>query len=110
MNAKLIYSVLGISTLLVSGSCKIYESKYREEEQLTAMEWKKQEQARRWYTLQQDTLSRFWYFWTDSTFRFHPDSGLLAASGDLILQEAKKNSKVQAGDWAEKSEQGKRMN
>jgi len=36
----------------------------------------------------QDSLFRTWYVWTDSAFRFHPDSGLIGWAGGLIAQES----------------------
>ena len=36
---------------------------------------------------QQDSSSRYWFFRTDTTFYFHPDSGLFAKGGRLWLQE-----------------------
>lgn len=36
----------------------------------------------------QDSLFRTWYVWTDSVFRFHPDSGLIGRAGGLIAQES----------------------
>lgn len=108
MKVPLTYCVLCIGMQFLLGSCKIYERKHREEKQRTAMEWQKWEQAQRFYTLQQDSLSRFWYFWTDSAFRFHADSGLLAGSGNLLLKESRSNSSTHEQNWIEKSEQGKR--
>lgn len=35
----------------------------------------------------QDSHFRTWYVWTDSAFRFHPDSGLIGRAGGLIAQE-----------------------
>src|SRR5690606_36870631 len=36
---------------------------------------------------QQDSSNRYWSFRTDTTFYFHPDSGLYAKGGKLWLQE-----------------------
>lgn len=40
----------------------------------------------------QDSLFRTWYVWTDSGFRFHPDSGLIGWAGGLIAQESRKST------------------
>ncbi len=44
------------------------------------------------YSLRQDSLSRVWFFTTDTAFRFHPDSGLMGHAGTLLAQES--NSRV----------------
>lgn len=54
----------------------------------------------------QDSLFRTWYVWTDSGFRFHPDSGLIGRAGGLIAQESRKSTPQKnqfAADVAEES-------
>jgi len=54
----------------------------------------------------QDSLFRTWYVWTDSGFRFHPDSGLIGRAGGLIAQESRKSTRQKnqfAADVAEES-------
>ncbi|WP_418359741.1 hypothetical protein [Sphingobacterium detergens] len=54
----------------------------------------------------QDSLFRTWYVWTDSGFRFHPDSGLIGRAGGLIAQESRKSTTQKnqfAADVAEES-------
>ena len=95
----------GLLSLLIS--CKIYENKRYEKRQETDMGWQYTEQLRRLYSDHQDTLSRVWYFWTDSAFSFYPDSGLSARSGGLLVHESTKRVNKQVLELAEKSEQEK---
>jgi len=61
------------------------------------MEARQEEQIRSNYHQQVDILyrrlkdsqSRYWYFWTDGGFRFHPDSGLIGQGGQLAMLESK---------------------
>ncbi|MDR0265374.1 MAG: hypothetical protein LBJ04_19315 [Sphingobacterium sp.] len=61
------------------------------------MEARQEEQIRSNYHQQADVLyrrlkdsqSRYWYFWTDGGFRFHPDSGLIGQGGQLAMLESK---------------------
>jgi len=93
--------------LLILISCKLYEHKKRDKREEVEIDWQHTELRQRLYTFRQDTLSRRWYFWTDSAFRFHPDSGLLAQSGILLGQESKRNIDKQMQDLTTKSKQGK---
>ncbi|MNJ92235.1 hypothetical protein D3C87_99020 [compost metagenome] len=93
----------GLLSLLIS--CKIYENKKYQKQQETDKRRQYTEQLQRLYSDHQDTLSRLWYFWTDSAFRFYPDSGLSARSGGLVLHESAKRVRKQVLELAEKSEQ-----
>lgn len=88
-------------------SCKIYENKKRDKREEFEVNWQNSEQRQRLYTFRQDTFSRLWYFWTDSAFRFHPDSGLIAQSGSLLGQESGGRINKHMEDMAEINEQGK---
>ena len=95
----------GLLSLLIS--CKIYENKKYQKQQETDTRRQYTEQLQRLYSDHQDTLSRLWYFWTDSAFRFCPDSGLSARSGGLVLHESAKRASKQVLELTEKSEQEK---
>jgi len=95
----------GLLSLLVS--CKIYLNKKYQKQQETDTHRQYTEQLRRLYSDHQDTLSRLWYFWTDSAFRFSPDSGLSARSGGLVWHESAKRVSKQVLELTEKSEQEK---
>ncbi|NGM63409.1 hypothetical protein G5B30_15975 [Sphingobacterium sp. SGG-5] len=47
--------------------------------------------AQQWFW-QQDSTSRYWSFRTDTTFYFHPDSGLYASGGTLLLREIRQRA------------------
>lgn len=93
--------------LLTMTSCKIYENKQYDKREEFEMDWQHLQQRQRQYTFRQDTISRLWYFWTDSAFRFHPDSGLFAQSGSLLGQVSAGSIRKQMHDRAWKNEQGK---
>lgn len=80
MNYRLIYIII----LMCLSSCKLYQQKDKAELQSSRSGWQWNEFAQRWYILQRDSLSRSWYFWSDSSFRFHPDSGLAAEAGGTV--------------------------
>ena len=88
-------------------SCKIYENKKHGKEEEVDKEQQYSEQHQLLYTARQDTHSRLWYFGTDSPFRFHPDSGLFARSGGLLLQESEKRISKQLQVLAGKKAQEK---
>jgi len=69
-------------------SCKLYQSERKEalREEQTQSNYKQQLDI--WYSGQRDSQSRYWYFWTDSSFRFHPDSGLVGRNGQLAMLES----------------------
>lgn len=93
--------------LLTMTSCKIYENKQRHKQEEAESEWQNLEQRQRLYTFRQDTLSRSWYFWTDTAFRFHADSGLFAQSGRLLGHESTGSTSRHLQDLTRKNEQGK---
>jgi len=93
----------GLLSLLIS--CKIYENKKYQKQQETDTRRQYTEQLQRLYSDHQDTLSHLWYFWTDSAFRFSPDSGLSARSGGLVWHESAKRVRKQVLELTEKSEQ-----
>jgi len=88
-------------------SCKIYENRKHDKREETARAWQHLELRQRLYTFRQDTLSRLWYFWTDSAFRFHADSGLFAQSGSVLWQETGGSSSKEMQDVDIKNDQGK---
>lgn len=73
-------------------SCKLYQSRKKEdlrEEQI----WSNyNQQVDVLYSSLKDSLSRYWLFWTDSNFSFHPDSGLIAQRGQLAMLESRVNT------------------
>ncbi|WP_394676136.1 hypothetical protein [uncultured Sphingobacterium sp.] len=77
-----------LCTLLMPVSCKLYQQQDREEQHLVKGLWKHNEQTNLVYNLRKDSFSRYWYFSSDSSFRFHPDSGLIGKGGELLMQQS----------------------
>lgn len=77
-----------LSALLMQVSCKLYQQQDKEEQHLVKGRWKHNEQANLLYYLRRDSFSRYWYFSSDSSFRFHPDSGLIGKGGELLMQQS----------------------
>ncbi|MDR3008238.1 MAG: hypothetical protein LBV59_09915 [Sphingobacterium sp.] len=77
-----------LSTLLIQVSCKLYQQQDREEQHLVKGLWKHNEQINLLYNLRKDSFSHYWYFSSDSSFRFHPDSGLMGKGGELLMQQS----------------------
>lgn len=98
---------LALSSLLIS--CKSYHNKERTTDEETQIEWQHLRQRQRRYAFRQDTSSHLWYFWTDSAFRFHPDSGLFAQAGSLFVQGTTGSSRKQMQDLTQAHEQGKQI-
>jgi len=76
------------------GSCKLYQSREKESQWSKSDMLQHQKQVDLQYRLQHDSQSRYWLFWSDSSFRFHPDSGLTGQRGRLFMQEFKVNTGV----------------
>lgn len=89
MTKYLKYVWMIIAALYVLGSCGLYRQKKSDKLQSSTKDWQNTVLTQHWYSLQRDSLSRSWYFWTDSSFRFHPDSGFNAFGGLLFVQESK---------------------
>lgn len=103
---RILSILVGVFTL---ASCKIYENKKRDKREEFEMDWQHLQQRQRLYTFRQDTLSRLWYFWTDSAFRFHADSGLFAQSGTVFVQESEGRRSKQLQQRTQKNQQGKQV-
>ncbi|WP_286775274.1 MULTISPECIES: hypothetical protein [Sphingobacterium] len=80
------YLSILLAGLCILSSCTIF--KHRTEENQHTSVKQNREQALDFSYRKKDSLSRTWYFWTDSAFRFHPDSGFMARSGGLIAKES----------------------
>ncbi|WP_286776756.1 hypothetical protein [Sphingobacterium sp. UBA2074] len=80
------YLSILLAGLCILGSCTIFKHR-TEENQYTSAKHHQEKEVDFSYR-KNDSLSRFWYFWTDSAFRFHPDSGFMGRSGGLIVRES----------------------
>lgn len=85
MKKKLGCLLVAIIGLIVINACHTAKQK-RSEEQHTSTK-RMSGQVVDLSFKKQDSLFRTWYVWTDSGFRFHPDSGLVGRAGGLIAQE-----------------------
>ena len=87
--------VLSLLLLLSLTSCRLFQHRSQEGQEVASSFNQYRQQRNLLYNTQWDSLSRYWYFWTDSSFRFHPDSGLYGKAGTLLLQESSVNSQGQ---------------
>ena len=87
--------VLSLLLLLSLTSCRLFQHRSQEGQEAASSFSQYRQQRNLLYNTQWDSLSRYWYFWTDSSFRFHPDSGLYGKAGTLLLQESSVNSQGQ---------------
>ncbi len=97
MGKCLSYTGIIMASIYVLSSCKLYQSKNREEQQSSSsdrMYIMQRQQQQQW---NYDSLSRYWLFWSDSSFRFHPDSGLTGQHGKLVMLESKINTHIKNG-------------
>ncbi|WP_293939376.1 hypothetical protein [Sphingobacterium sp. UBA5996] len=86
---RYIYKRLFFSIVfLLFCSCKLYQSERKEALQEEQTQSKYKQQLDIWYSGQRDSQSRHWLFLTDSSFRFHPDSGLFGRNGQLAMLES----------------------
>lgn len=81
--------------LMVLAACRLFQHKSKSEQQSSMREQQKNTFAQWLYTQSRDSLTRSWYFWTDSGLRFHPDSGLSSQGGRLLLKESRASNSVQ---------------
>ncbi|MEI2274326.1 hypothetical protein OHD16_19415 [Sphingobacterium sp. ML3W] len=76
------------------GSCRLYQSRDKESWLSKSDMAQHHKQIELQYGVQHDSQSRYWLFWSDSNFRFHPDSGLIGQHGQLVMLESKVNTGV----------------
>ena len=79
------------------GSCKLYQSRDKESQWSKSDMLLHQKLVDLQYSLQHDSQSRYWLFWSDSSFRFHPETGLVGQQGQLVMLESKVNTGVKNG-------------
>ncbi|UQA73979.1 hypothetical protein K2F45_19500 [Sphingobacterium siyangense] len=77
---------------LFFSSCKLYQSGKKEDHREERIRSNYNQQADVLYSRLKDSQSRYWLFWTDSNFSFHPDSGLIGHRGQLAMLESKVNT------------------
>lgn len=77
-----------IPVFLLMG-CGIYGKKSQLEQRSENSYKQYEEQGLIFHQTQKDSLSTYWYFWTDSLLSFRPDSGLNAKGGRLYVQQSR---------------------
>ena len=78
-------------------SCSVFQGKKQLEENSTKIHNQYEQQNLQFHQKQQDSLSSYWYFSTDSAFWFHPDSGIWAKRGKIFANQS--NIKRAEENW-----------
>ena len=84
---NLLFFLFIISTAVVI-SCNVFRGNKQLEEKSTRRYSQYEYRDLAYYQKQQDSLSSYWYFSTDSPLWFHPDSGLWAKGGRLFAEQS----------------------
>ncbi len=84
---SLVFFLFMISTAVII-SCSVFQGKKQLEEKSTQRYNQYEHWDLTYHQKQQDSLSSYWYFSTDSPFLFHPDSGLWAKGGRLFAEQS----------------------
>lgn len=84
---NLLFFLFIISTAVVI-SCSVFRGKQQLEEKSTRRYSQYEHRDLAYHQKQQDSLSSYWYFSTDSPLWFHPDSGLWAKGGRLFADQS----------------------
>lgn len=77
-----------VISVTVVFSCSVFQGKKRLEEKSTKIHNQYEQQNLQFHQKQQDSLSSYWYFSTDSAFWFHLDSGLWAKGGRIFAHQS----------------------
>lgn len=85
---SLVFCLLVISVAVVTG-CSVFRGKKQLEEKSSRTYSQYEQQNLQFHRQQQDSLSSYWYFSTDSSLWFHPDSGLWAKGGKIFARQSK---------------------
>ncbi|WP_286754065.1 MULTISPECIES: hypothetical protein [Sphingobacterium] len=91
-----VFCLLVISVAVVTG-CSVFRGKKQLEEKSTKIHNQYEQQNLQFHQKQQDSLSSYWYFSTDSAFWFHPDSGIWAKRGKIFTHQS--NIKRAEENW-----------
>lgn len=84
---RLVFFLIIISTAVVI-SCSVFQGKKQLEQKSTRRYSQYEHWDLAYHQKQQDSLSSYWYFSTDSPLWFHPDSGLWAKGGRLFAEQS----------------------
>lgn len=86
--------ILGISFSFFG--CRTFKHKSKQTEynkEQTFSNWRIQQEDKLHYV---DSSGRYWFFHSDTTFYFHPDSGLLAGRGNLSFWEQQRKAEYRS--------------
>lgn len=83
---NLLFFLFIISTAVVI-SCSVFQGKTQLEQKSTQRYSQYEQRDLVYHRKQQDSLSSYWYFSTDSPLWFHPDSGLRAIGGKMLAKQ-----------------------
>ncbi|WP_312364852.1 hypothetical protein [Sphingobacterium sp.] len=84
---NLLFFLFIISTAVVI-SCSVFRGKRQLEENSTQRYSQYEQWELAYNQKQQDSLSSYWYFSTDSPLWFHPDNGIWAKGGRLFSDQS----------------------
>jgi len=89
MKATKLYQIACLIAVYLLVGCGIYSKKSQLEQKMENSYKQHQDQHLLFHQTQKDSLSTYWYFWTDSLLSFRPDSGLNAKGGLLYVQQSR---------------------
>jgi hypothetical protein len=75
-----------IPMIALLGGCRTTKEKTHYQQHTIASGAEIQRSAYEWR--ESDSLARYWYYGSDASFWFHPDSGLSATGGELWVKES----------------------
>lgn len=84
---NLLFFLFIISTAVVI-SCSVFRGKQQLKQKSSRRYSQYERRDLAFHQKQQDSLSSYWYFSTDSPLWFHPDSGLWAKEGKLVAHQS----------------------
>lgn len=94
---KYIYVSVAVAVGIIYGSCStLKERSASHQRYITAGQ-----AGSTLYQSHYDSAGRHWYFWSDSLFYYHPDSGLYAYRGALTARDTRVHQDVTI--WSEDS-------
>jgi len=89
MKAIKLYQVSCLIAVSLLLGCGIYNKKFKLEQKSENSYKQYEEQRLLFHQKHMDSMSTYWYFWTDSLLSFRPDSGLKAHGGRLYVQQSR---------------------
>lgn len=91
---KIVNFLLFALSMTVVNACKVYQNRSRDEQQSFRADRLHLQHRQRQQEWQRDSVSRYWLFWSDSLFRFHPETGLSGTAGTVLMQESRQSTQM----------------